>query len=68
MKVTPKKALGQHFLKDLNIAQRIAEAEKLGFRRFLLPEANMKSIDPKQYNIELVPVARVEHALRELFG
>ena len=50
------------------IAQRIAEAEKLGFRRFLLPEANMKSIDPKQYNIELVPVARVEHALRELFG
>jgi DNA repair protein RadA/Sms len=50
------------------IAQRIAEAEKLGFRRFLLPEANMKSIDPKQYQIELVPVARVEHALRELFG
>lgn len=30
MKVTPKKALGQHFLKDLNIAQRIAETIDLG--------------------------------------
>ncbi len=30
MKVTPKKALGQHFLKDLNIAQRIAETIDMG--------------------------------------
>ena len=30
MKVTPKKALGQHFLKDLNIAQRIAETIDVG--------------------------------------
>lgn len=30
MKVTPKKALGQHFLKDLNIAQRIAETIDIG--------------------------------------
>lgn len=50
------------------IMQRIAEAEKLGFKRFVLPEANMKGLDPKSVSIELVPVARVEHALRELFG
>ena len=50
------------------IAQRIAEAEKLGFKRFVLPEANMNGIDPHIYNMELVPVARVEHALREMFG
>lgn len=30
MKVTPKKALGQHFLNDLNIAQRIAETIDVG--------------------------------------
>ena len=30
IKVTPKKALGQHFLKDLNIAQRIAETIDVG--------------------------------------
>lgn len=51
------------------IAQRIAEAQKLGFRRFLLPEQNYKSLDLAAYpHIQLVPVARVEQALRELFG
>lgn len=50
------------------IAQRIGEAQKLGFARMLVPEANMKGLDAKAFGIELVPVARVEHALRELFG
>ena len=50
------------------IAQRIGEAQKLGFARMLIPEANMKGLDAKAFGIELVPVARVEHALRELFG
>lgn len=50
------------------IAQRIAEAEKLGFKRFILPEANAKGLDSQKTNIRLVPVGRVEEALRELFG
>lgn len=50
------------------IAQRIAEARKLGFTRFILPEANLKGLDRDGCGMELVPVARVEHALRELFG
>ena len=50
------------------IAQRIGEAQKLGFARMLIPEANMKGLDAKAFGMELVPVARVEHALRELFG
>ena len=50
------------------IAQRIGEAQKLGFARMLIPEANMKGLDAKVFGMELVPVARVEHALRELFG
>ena len=50
------------------IEQRIAEAEKLGFRRILIPAHNMKGLNPKQYNIELVPVRRVVEAVRELFG
>ena len=42
---------------------------KLGFRRFLLPAQNMKSLDAARFSgIELVPVSRVEAALRELFG
>ena len=51
------------------IDRRIPEAQKLGFTRFLLPEQNMKSLDRQQFSgIELVPVSRVEAALRELFG
>lgn len=51
------------------IAQRIAEAQKLGFQRFVLPEQNIHGLDRKAYpTIELVPVTRVERALRELFG
>lgn len=51
------------------IAQRLAEAHKLGFARFILPEQNLKGIDRKLYpGLELVPVGRVEQALRELFG
>lgn len=50
------------------IVQRIGEAQKLGFARMLIPEANMKGLDAKAFGMELVPVARVEHALRELFG
>ena len=50
------------------IEQRIAEAQKLGFRRILIPLHNMNGLNPKQYNIELVPVRRVVEAVRELFG
>ena len=50
------------------IEQRIAEAEKLGFTHFILPKYNMQSLGSKKYNIELIPVRRVEEALRALFG
>lgn len=50
------------------IGQRISEAAKLGFSRILVPEANLKGLGPVPPGIEVVPVSRVEHALRELFG
>lgn len=50
------------------IEQRIAEAEKLGFQRILIPRANLKGLDVERYKIGLVPVRKVEEALRELFG
>ncbi|MCQ2267987.1 MAG: DNA repair protein RadA [Bacteroidaceae bacterium] len=50
------------------IEQRIAEAEKLGFKRILLPKSNMQGLDQSRFKIELVPVRKVEEALRELFG
>ena len=50
------------------IEQRIAEAEKLGFTHMILPKYNMKGIDTGKHHIELVPVRKVEEALRALFG
>ena len=50
------------------IAQRIAEADKLGFRKIIIPKANMNGLDKGKFKIEIVPVRKVEEALRELFG
>lgn len=50
------------------IEQRVAEAEKLGFTHMIIPKYNMQSLNREKYNIELVPVRKVEEALRALFG
>ena len=50
------------------IEQRIAEAEKLGFKQILVPRHNLKRLDTKQYAIEIVPVRKVEEAFKVLFG
>lgn len=50
------------------IEQRIAEAEKLGFKTMIIPKHNMQSLDRRKYEIELVGVRKVEEALRALFG
>lgn len=50
------------------IEQRIAEAQKLGFKRILIPAHNMSGLDSKRFRIQLVPVGKVSEAVRELFG
>ena len=50
------------------IEQRVAEAAKLGFRRMLIPRHNLQGFDASKQKIELVPVRKVEEALRALFG
>ena len=50
------------------IEQRIAEAEKLGFQHMIIPKYNMSGLNRKKFKIELVPVRKVEEALRALFG
>jgi len=50
------------------IEQRISEAEKLGFSHIIIPKYNLSGLDRKKFNIELVPVRKVEEALRALFG
>jgi DNA repair protein RadA/Sms len=49
------------------IVQRIAEADKLGFTRMFVSKYNMKGVNPKDYHIRLIPIARVEEMFRNLF-
>ncbi len=50
------------------IEQRVAEAEKLGFTHIVIPSQNTLSIKHRKGSIKIIPVKRVEEALRELFG
>lgn len=51
------------------IRERVAEAAKLGFQRIVVPAQSMKGLagEPRR-DIEVQPAARVEDALRLLFG
>ena len=50
------------------IEQRILEAEKLGFKKMIVPDFNVKSMNIKKLEIELVRVKKVEEAFRILFA
>lgn len=50
------------------IEQRISEAEKLGFKRILIPKHNLQGLDTSKIKIEVIPVRKVEEAFRALFG
>lgn len=50
------------------IEQRVAEAQKLGFTNIIIPRQNMQVFKGKDVGINLIPVRKVEEALRHLFG
>ncbi|MDR3219277.1 MAG: DNA repair protein RadA [Dysgonamonadaceae bacterium] len=50
------------------IEQRILEAEKLGFKKIIIPQNNLKGFDTAKSQIHIVQVKKVEEAFRELFG
>ena len=50
------------------IAQRITEAEKLGFSDMIIPAGNLKGTDTSSLSIRLHEVAKVSDAFRALFG
>jgi DNA repair protein RadA/Sms len=49
------------------IEQRIAEAEKIGFKKIYIPTHN-KSFQSSKFNIETVKASRVEEVFRNIFG
>jgi DNA repair protein RadA/Sms len=49
------------------IEQRIAEAEKLGFKKIIVSKYNQKGMGKQKFNIEVVTMGRVEEVYRHLF-
>lgn len=49
------------------IAQRIAEADKLGFTRMFVSKYNLKGIKTSDFNIKIIPISKVEEMFRSLF-
>jgi DNA repair protein RadA/Sms len=49
------------------IEQRIAEAEKLGFEKIIVSKYNTKALGKNKFNIEVVPLGKVEELYRYLF-
>lgn len=49
------------------IEQRIAEAEKLGFKAIIVPRYN-RGIDFKKFNIKVIQAGKLEEAFRALFS
>jgi DNA repair protein RadA/Sms len=50
------------------IDARIAEAEKLGFKKIFISKYNAKGLDLQRFHIDVVPVATVYDLATELFG
>ena len=49
------------------IEQRIAEAEKLGFKKIIVSKYNQKAMSKQKFNIEVVTTGRVDEVYRSLF-
>ncbi len=49
------------------IDQRIAEVQKMGMSRVFIPKANLKGLDMKHYNIEIVGLNKVSDVYQMLF-
>jgi DNA repair protein RadA/Sms len=50
------------------IEQRISEAEKLGFKKIIVPEFSSHGAPRKSENIQIIKARKVEDAFRILFG
>lgn len=49
------------------IEQRIQEADKLGFKQIFISKYNLKGLNRKKFNIEIVDIGKIEELYRKLF-
>lgn len=49
------------------IQQRISEAEKLGFEKIFISSFNIKGLETKKMQIQVIPIERVDQAYQQFF-
>ena len=54
--------LGGEIRSVSHTTQRIREAERMGFKTCIIPKQSASSIDPNEYNIEIIPVSTLKQA------
>lgn len=50
------------------IEKRLAEAEKLGFKRCIIPYNNLSKLDRNKFNMEIIPVRSIVEAFGKVFN
>ena len=51
----------------IKVSDPVSEAQRLGFRRIIIPQSNMKGLSPAPAGIEVIAAAKVQDALKEMF-
>lgn len=51
-----------------HVEQRISEASRLGFEKIFVSNYNLKGLDRKRFNIQIVGISIIEEAFRKLFS
>ena len=54
--------LGGEIRSISNISQRIAEAQRLGFEKCIIPKMSLRQIDPRRYKIGIIAVSNIRQA------
>jgi len=54
--------LGGELRSVSHVSQRIREAERMGFKKVIIPRQNASSIDRNDYNIEILPASTLKQA------
>lgn len=54
--------LGGELRSVSHVSQRIREAERMGFKKVIIPRQNASSIDRNEYNIEILPASTLKQA------
>lgn len=50
------------------IDRRVAEAQKLGFKKIYIPKGNLKGMNASDFNIEVIEVGKIDELFRHLFA